>query len=486
VDYPDLLHTIENSNSIKALRSTASTIALIFSFLHHQYKKTPRVTVAYQELQDALDEMLDLLNREAGAEFRQSARDYLTQWSRDLHLLRIYHDAEGTPLADLTQDAERGLRWLEELRARPFVGTESRFLSIFSSLREIVQESTPDPEQRLGYLRAQQMALQDEIDRITATGQVTPLTSTQIRERFMRASEDALRLLSDFAAVEGNFRTLAREIQQALLQPDVRKGSVVGQILDTDEKLEQSDEGQSFRAFWNFMLDPAQKDEFNKLLREVFTLPDVQEMRATTPLHGLTRRLLDAGQKVIASNHLLAEQLRRMLDEQTVAESQRVRTLCEEIKQMAHQQAAQHSANGQFHTLELTPDVSLVFDRPLHSRAEEGRFEDRAPIVITEANLDHLNTLFNPYQVDQAVLERRIESLLETRDSVLLTEICEHFPIEKGVGEVLVYIHIAAHNREQHQIDPQNMESLFLTSGKGDTTLHVRLPRIRFRRRHLL
>ncbi|NJO84808.1 MAG: DUF3375 family protein [Blastochloris sp.] len=199
-------------------------------------------------------------------------------------------------------------------------------------------------------MRSQQATLQEEVDTILTTGRVTPLSSTQIRERFMQASENALRLLSDFAGVEQNFRDLARTIQEAALQPDMQKGVVVGSILDADEALENSDEGRSFRAFWQFMLTPAQKDELTRLLAAVLSLPDVGELRTTSPLHSLTKRLLDAGQKIIASNQLLAEQLRRMLDERAVVESQRVRQLCAEIKQRAFQHAAHPPSGSAFCT----------------------------------------------------------------------------------------------------------------------------------------
>jgi len=483
LDYNQLKFTLENTSSLKALRQQHA--ALTLSFLHQQFKQAERFTVNFQDLIDTLDTVLESVNAETPNSFPRPPREYLEHWARDLHLLRIYYGADDMLLADLTPEAERALRWLEELQQRPFVGTESRFLSIFATLREIVAESNDEPEQRLQYLRQQQEALQREIDEIIATGNVKRLNATQIRERFMQASENALRLLSDFAAVEQNFRDLAQIIQEASLQPNLQKGAVVGNVLDADEALENSDEGRSFRAFWQFLLSPAQKDELNRLLQAIYILPELDELQTSSALSGLTKRLLDAGQKVITSNQLLAQQLRRMLDERVIAESQRVRQLCAEIKQLAFQQAA-HPPGEAFVLMETSPDVHLLWDRPLWSPAQENRFDNPVTLVAEEEiNADLLNVLYTQFFVDQAQLEQRLSLLLERTDTVTLYEVLTAYPTEKGVAEVLTYLRIAVQN-PYHQIDFTATESVEILLNDQQTKQRLRIPRTSFHRRPLI
>lgn len=481
MDYPQLKSDLENAISLKALRNPHA--ALILSFLHQQFKQAQRVTVDYQFLVAALETTLETLNHETPNSFPLSAREYLDRWSKELRLLRIYHGRDDVLVADLTPDAERVIRWLEELRQRPFIGTESRFLSIFNTLNELVAESNDDPEQRLAYLRQQQADLQHEIDEIIATGRVTRLSSTQIRERFMQASENALRLLSDFAAVEQNFRELARVIQEATLQPDVQKGEVVGSILDADEGLENSDEGRSFRAFWQFLISPTQKDELTRLLRAVYTLPDLGDLRSSSALNGLTKRLLDAGHKIIDSNRLLAEQLRRMLDERVIAESQRVRQLCAEIKQMAFQHVSHPPENDQFLLIELTPDVNLIYDRPLWSAPQETRYDDHTPLLVAAEENGHLlDLLYNQFYIDQALLEYRISTLLEQCETITLEEVFAKYPAEKGIAEVLTYLRIAVQN-VYHEINLNTIDHLEICLNDGETIIRLRVPHTRFNRR---
>ncbi|MBE2268121.1 MAG: DUF3375 domain-containing protein [Anaerolinea sp.] len=474
MDFAQIKSDLENSPSLKLLRQQHAP--LIVSFFYEQFKQQQRVTVPYDELLGNLDAMLDRLNEQQPGSFPRSAKEYLDAWSKELRLLRIYAGTENAWMVDLTSETERVIRWFEELRQRPFVGTESRFRSIFETLREIIANSTEDPEQRMLFLRAQQAALQREIDAIETTGRVQRYNETQIRERFLQVNENAVRLLSDFAAVEQNFRDLARKTQEATLRPNVQRGVVLGDVLDADEALESSDEGRSFRAFWQYLLIPAQKDELAELIRAIHALPELAALRDSSILPSLTRRLLDAGQKVIASNQQLSEQLRRMLDEQTLAENQRVRALCAEIKQLAFEHS-QHPPEGAFFVLETAPDISVIMDRPLWSPGLNTKVDAPDLLVGEEDDLSALQALYAQFYVDLDLLREQLARLLEKSPSVSLVEVLEHYPPGKGVAELLAYLQIADES-PQHQIDTERYDEIALTLTDGTSKLRLRLPHI--------
>jgi hypothetical protein len=484
LDYAQLKFDLENSPSLKSLRSPHAS--LIFSYLYQHFKQEQRITVAYQDLVDSLDTTLDEINAQQPGAFPRSAKNYLDDWSKEQKLLRIYLGGSDQLLVELTPDAERTMRWLEELRQRPFVGTESRFRSIFSSLNEIVTNSSTDPEERLKYLHTQQEALQQEIDEILETGKVHRLNETQIRERYLQANENALRLLSDFAAVEQNFRDLARRIQEAALYPDLQKGTVIGEVLDADEALENSDEGRSFRAFWQFLLSPTQKDEFSKLLMTTKQLIELAEIQQNSILPGLTRRLLVAGQKIVESNQRLAEQLRHILDEKVIAESQRVRELCATIKHLAFEHVQHPPDTEKFIVLEVEPSVQLFMDRPLWSPSEETQFE--VPInVASEPLIDiaEMAELFNQYYVDETLLESRISDLLEKAENVTLSEILQSYPATKGIGEVLTYLRLAAEQPYAY-LNPEQFEFIDIDLYQNESQVRLRIPQAVYRRKPVL
>ncbi len=481
-DYAQFIFDFENASSLRSLRSPHAPF--IFYFLYQQFKRRQRVIVAYQELVETLDSALDERNAVEPGSFPRAAKNYIDDWSKTLHLLRIYQGKQDEWQCALTADAERVLLWLEEMRQRPFVGTESRFRSIFATLDEIAANSNSDPQTRVAYLRAQQDQLQAEIDQIQRTGNVQRLNDTQLRERYLQANENALRLLSDFAAVEQSFRDLARQIQEAVLRPDLRKGAVLGDLLKADEALEASDEGKSFRAFWHFLGSPTQRDEFTRLLRVTQQLEELAEVRQRSILPGLTKRLQEAGGKIIESNKQLATQLRRMLDEQSIAESQRVRELCAQIKQLAFQHVSHPpvgSAFREFTTVEVLIPVQMLLDRPLWSRGEAAYVEPPEALVPEDRfDPDEWAELYAQFYVDEDELVERISHFLDERDTISLREILNTYPTSKGISEVLTYLKIAA--EAPHILEPERTESISVAQYESGREVLVKIPYTVFRR----
>ena len=230
--------------------------------------------------------------------YPRTAQAYLKSWCDDEHgyLRTYYRGSSDEQVVELTPDTERTLSWVAELHQRAFIGTESRFLQIFSLLEDIVHNSSEDVEARLALLERQRDALQGEIESIRATGEITRYNTTQLKERFLHACDVARQLLRDFAAVEQNFRAIARSVQEAQLRHDARKGALVGFVLDADDELKASDQGRSFYAFWEFLMSPTKQDELRSLLDAVYRLEDMRDISDSHPLlRQITRHLIDAG-----------------------------------------------------------------------------------------------------------------------------------------------------------------------------------------------
>jgi uncharacterized small protein (DUF1192 family) len=118
-----------------------------------------------------LENFLDEARRHSPGAYSQSASEYLASWCGTEHLLlkKLYSDEVEEPVFELTTAAERAMQWLEDLHSRPFVSAESRFELIFRQLEEIALFSTPDAERRIAALRAQQAALQAQIESVRAS-----------------------------------------------------------------------------------------------------------------------------------------------------------------------------------------------------------------------------------------------------------------------------------------------------------------------------
>ncbi len=486
MDEERLAWDLQHTPAIRLLK--ADNAALILGFLYQQFKRAQRVSVPLSDLVEQLEGYLEHLNELTPKRYVNSAQKYLAEWADDDHrFIRIsVYGQHDVPAVELTSDTERAIGWLEDMHAQDFVGTESRFLLIMQLLRDIMQQSTEDPAERLAQLEQQRAELDEQIESIRASGRVENLyTPTQVRERFFEASQLARQLLRDFRLVEERFREIARSIQAGQLQPGMRKGSLVEFVLDADEELKASDQGRSFYSFWEFLMSPSQGDELKNLLEELDNLDELREpLEDDRLLPHLPGYLVTAGEKIVHSNSRLAEQLRRLLDEQTLAENRRVQELIQEIKQEMFF-SFQGNEQDVWMELESSPTTQLVMERDLWSASKTQAFSEQ-PVQVSAADLQGIDfsRLYRQFAVDELLLRQRIDSLLEKKPLVSLSEVLAAYPVEKGLAEVLTYCVLAARD-PRHQIDAHANDKITLRAFAEEQLPQERvlvLPRILYRR----
>src|ERR1700730_19273432 len=155
--------------AVRLLRSQNG--ALTLTFLHRAFKEHHAIAVPESHLRARLENFLDEGRVNRPGNYTQTAAEYLATWcgTEQLLLKKFYSNEAEEPVFELTTAAEHAMQWLDDLQVRPFVGAESRLELIFRQLEEIVLFSTPDAGQRVAALRAQQAALQAQIEAIEAT-----------------------------------------------------------------------------------------------------------------------------------------------------------------------------------------------------------------------------------------------------------------------------------------------------------------------------
>lgn len=271
-----------------------------------------------------LDDYLHALpiSGEGGSNYRRSARGYLDEWSRpELPFLRKFYVAHNDePVYDLTPATERALRWLQDLGQPEFVGMESRLTTVFGLLRELVHEGAESPAERLQRLLKEREQLDAAIAQ-AERGEIDPPDETRPRERFLRLQEVVRQLLADFRQVEENLRQLDRTTRSKITFTELAKGSVLDEFFGQQDAIAESDEGRSFRAFWELLLNPNQQSELRMLLERALALPALERLDKDPMLARLLARLSRAGEQVSCTLSRLNEQLRRFLDDRLSAEN---------------------------------------------------------------------------------------------------------------------------------------------------------------------
>ncbi|NJK69091.1 MAG: DUF3375 domain-containing protein [Oscillatoriales cyanobacterium RU_3_3] len=482
MEYEQIKHELKTSAIIKLLRS--QNAALIISFLYKQFKVSQKNSVAQIDLETKLSDYLEFLQDIYPEAYRRSPKEYLSEWCDD-RLLRKTFDSRDDAVFTLTPATEKAIAWLEELqKPDEFVGTESRFLQIFSLLKEIQDRSTTDVETRLAQLERDRDILQQEIDLIRQTGELDRYNPTQLQERFLLADRVSRQLISDFKDIEQNFRNLTRKVQEAQFEKDSRKGTAIGRVLDADRELKESDQGRSFYAFWNFLMSDSKRQELKFMIQTVYQL---EELQALTQDYQLLRRiersLLNAAEHIVQSNHQLAEKLRQMLDERNLQENRRVAESISEVLRLALQLTNNAPTEPDFWNLEGEPAVYLPMERPLHPLAES----EVPTFSLDFTNLPELTQneeiaeLYQQFYVDEDLLVQRIDLALEHRSSITLADLIQLYPVTQGLAEIVAYLAIADRS-DCHSIDPDIIDSITIPSLDSEKQLQLTLPQIIFRR----
>lgn len=453
----------------------AQHASLVLSFLGSHFVQGNAGATAAARLVDELDDHLHALN--AGADeppFPRPPQEYLDSWAEAGWLRRFYPVSSDEVHYDATPALERAYSWVEGLRTRSFVGTESRLHTVLDLLRQIVHGTETDSETRLALLRAQRAELDRQITE-AEEGNAPVLTDTAVRERYQQFAATARELLSDFREVEENFRALDRGARERIASWEGSKGELLADLVSSRADISGSDQGSSFQAFYDFLLSETRQDELAELLARVQQLTPIEADRRMRTIH---HDWAEAAERTQQTVRQVSEQLRRFLDDQVWLENRRVLELVRAIESVA------------LTCRDAPPDVglevdapgiaiALPFERPLYDARPATRVESMLG-PVEEEPVD-VSTLFTQTFVDQARLADNIRTILPERSSTLLTDILDFYPVEQGVAEILGYLSLT---EEDLAVTLDESDEIVVDYLDPDGTgRRARLPRVTVSRR---
>lgn len=458
---------------------------LIGSFLHRAFI-VPNVRVMAQaDLAEALEDTLFGLRERLGVQvFPKSAQDYLNDWAANEKgwLRKFYPPGSDEPHFDLTPATERALAWLTSLTERAFVGTESRLLTLFELLKQMSEGSETNPETRLKELHKRRDDIDAEIA-LVLSGDMPLLDDTALKERFQQFTGLARELLTDFREVEHNFRGLDRRVRERIALWDGAKGALLEEIMGERDAIADSDQGKSFRAFWDFLMSQSRQEELTQLLERVLQLPPVAALGPDLRLKRVHYDWLEAGEQTQRTVAQLSQQLRRFLDDQAWLENRRIMDILRGIEARALALRDTPPVGNFLFVDDLTPSLELPMERPLYNPPIKTVIANVA-LEAGEADMDAA-ALFSQVRVDKAALASHIRQSLQTRNQISLGELLQTRPLEQGLGELVAYLQLAS-EASNSVVDESTLEAVEWLAHDIQDNLHdpvtrrAQLPRVIF------
>ncbi|MFV2021802.1 DUF3375 domain-containing protein [Micromonospora sp. LOL_023] len=437
VEFDDLEWLRRNDPGWRLLR--ADHAALVLTFLGRVFVEENIRSISAAELAGQLTDELHTLNARLGeGSFPRSAKAYLDEWAQpEVGWLRKYYPpGSDEAYFDATPAVERALAWVQSLRGRTFVGTESRLNIVLELLRQMVFGAETDPDVRLTELYARRAEIDAEIERVNA-GEVELLEPAAQRDRYQQFVTTARGLLGDFREVEANFRALDRSLREQIATWSGSKGDLLDEVVGSRHSIAESDQGRTFHAFYDFLLSPQRQEEFSDLLAKV------QQLDAIGDPEPRMRRIhydwLDAAERTQATVRMLSEQLRRFLDDQVWLENRRVMDILRSIESHAIELRDQ-PLGGLRHDIDANaPQVTLPMERPLYRPRVKQALQsdpdgDTGPVTID------VSALFDQVYVDPTRLRGTVRGELAGEAQVSLPELLARHPLEQGLAELVTYL----------------------------------------------
>jgi hypothetical protein len=417
----------------------ADNASLVLAFLGRWFVEDNRGATPAAELIAALEDELHARNAELTDDppFPKRPRAYLEDWAApERAWLRSFYPANSDEVHyEVTSAFEKAYAWVAALRARDFVGTESRLHTIVELLRQIVHGSDDDPQARLAVLRERRAELDRQIEQVEA-GNIDMLGETAVRDRYQQFAATARELLSDFREVGEKFRDLDRQAREKIASWDGAKGELLADLVETRADIGSSDQGASFQAFYDFLLSHERQEELSDLLRRSQQLDAVSADGRLATVHHDWAEAAERTQRTVRQ---ISEQLRRFLDDQVWIENRRVVDLVRAIEGFALE------VKGDAPNLGLEVDVpglpiTLPMERPLYVVRESAEVDSMlAP--AEEHELD-LSALLSQSFVDRARLADNLRALVPEGSAATLSDIVAIHPIEQGAAEIVGYLSV--------------------------------------------
>jgi hypothetical protein len=441
LDYATLDLLRLNHPAWRLLRSEHAP--LVASFLQRVFIMPNVRVMAQADLAETLeDELFALRERLPGDAFPKAALDYLNDWaaSEKGWLRKFYAPGSDEPQFDLTPATERAIAWLETLSERSFVGTESRLLTLFELLKQMNVGSENDPQVRLAELQQRRDAIDAEMARVQG-GDLPLLDASALKDRFQQFTQMARELLTDFREVEHNFRALDRRVRERIALWEGSKGELLEEIMGERDAIADSDQGRSFRAFWDFLMSSRRQEELSALLERILSLGPVAELKPDQRTRRVHYDWLEAGEHTQRTVAQLSQQLRRFLDDQAWLENRRIMDILHGIESKALALRATPPSGELMSVADTAASIELPMERPLYSPPLKPLIANVA-LEAGDADVDAA-ALFSQVVVDKAQLLRHIRHALQDRAQITLRELCETQPLQHGLAELVSYLQLA-------------------------------------------
>jgi len=480
MDRTKLVDILGGSPSVELLKARNRELILLFFVDVFELETAVSSENIHHKLSDYLEtqgvEVDDESEIKFGDSFEEKAKKYITSWA-DKGFLTNYQNETGEIFYELSSHSSKTIDWLNNLKKEEYIGAESKFKTLFSQLKELVEFTNEDREKRLQLLEDKKLEIVQQIERLKMGEDVKVFEEYEIVPRFNDLTKLAKELLSDFKEVDDNFKAIIKEIYKKQTDISLKKGKILEYTFDALDELQDSSQGKSFYAFWDFLRSPDLQDEWKNLIHELYQTLEEKDIEVSDYfLKNMKQHLYDLGKKVYMTNDKMAEKLSKIIRENEASRTEITKNTIQEIKNLLIDVSKRKLRPTFSFDIETGVDINIPFERKLtFEQSEEIVYNQKPqPATTNSDDFSNLNKVFNLSVIDKNELRKKVKNVLNEKSQITIFDIVEYYGgISKGLSEVFGYIGVV--NDFKNTVNEDKTQTILFDKENGKT---IQIPEI--------
>ena len=447
----NILNVLKTSPSVALLRSRNYDIIIEFFI-----KVFSNITVvSFENIHNQLTDFLNENGVEADEDediffsdpYEVKSEKFIRHWT-EKGFLTNYRNEDGEIYYELSSHSSKVIDWLSGLKREEYIGTESKFKSIITQLRELVEYTNEDREKRLQILEDKKLEIEQQIQRLQMGDDVKIFEEYEIVPRFQQVNKLAKELLSDFKDVDDNFKNIIKDIYQKQIDPTLNKGGILQYTFDALDELKSSSQGKSFYAFWEFLLSRDMQNELEQLINSLFSTLQERDIASDDRfLQNMVSHLYESGRKVYQTNDKMADKLSHIIRENDAARSDAAKRIVQEIKNSLIEISKAKGKPDISLTVEDGLDINIPFERKITFEQSESTEYNQQPenYVLDFDSLREIGKVFSNVVIDRKVIEYNLREVLKNKGQTTIAEVVSLHPLNQRLPELFAYFSVLNH-----------------------------------------
>lgn len=445
--------TLAKALELRRLHAESTTLGMlrrdhlpIVAAVLGTYLNGPGDRIATEELHERFDADLEEL-RDHFSLGSASAKAYCDEWRNAGILVRRPASSARGETYELSAPGFDALRILDQLQEPRSTLTESRLMTLASTLRALAIDTDPDRTRRLEALQRERDAIDAQITRIR-NDELDVIDADRARERIADVLLQAQNLPADFARVRSRFEKLNHELRTSLLGTEASVGAVLDDVFRGVDLIESTDEGRTFSAFSSLIRDPERTAMFEADVTAILEREFAADLAPHTrrALRQLMRNMKHGNREVNQSLTEFARGLRRYVRSQDFQRDREMRGLLQEALRAA---AAVRTAVKPYAAIGVSLDLTSVRMLSVgamtpHDPSDFEVGEALADADTGEADLARLAEIARETEIDFAELITNVNEALASGEPITVAEVLERHPATQGLASVIGLLSLAS------------------------------------------